>query len=158
MDVSGKAVEMLGKGEKPVAVLNLLGKDFDETYKLLNRRMCMFGQRSVTSALTGIFPRVLCEFLCRTADVDPAGTIKDLSDKKLQELSNVICNLKIPVDGFGGTDKAQVSSGGIKLASVCENMQYGSFDGLFIVGDRFILDLDHFDLVIAADALGVVLY
>ena len=31
-------------------------------------------------------------------------------------------------------------------------------DGLFIVGDRFILDLDHFDLVIAADALDVVLY
>ncbi|MBO4681325.1 MAG: aminoacetone oxidase family FAD-binding enzyme [Clostridiales bacterium] len=140
MDVSGKAVEMLGKGQKPVAVLNLLGRDFDETYKLLHRRTCMFGQRSVTSALTGLFPRVLCEFLCRTADIDPAGTISGLSDKNLQELCNAICKLEIPVDGFGGTDKAQVSSGGIKLASVGDNMQYGSFDGLFIIGEALNVD------------------
>lgn len=140
MDVSGKAVEMLDKGQKPVAVLNLLGKGFDETYKLLEDRKNKFGQRSISSALTGIFPRVLSEFLCRTSNIDPSVTIHDLSDEELKDLCGAICNLKIPIDGSGGTDKAQVSSGGIKLISVNEHMQYGSFDGLYIIGEALNVD------------------
>jgi hypothetical protein len=48
--------------------------------------------------------------------------------------------MKIPVDGFGGNDKAQVSSGGIKLSAMDSNMQYRNRKGLYITGEALNVD------------------
>lgn len=140
MDVSGKAVNLLEKGKKPVVFVNLNGKTEEETFELLNSRKNMFGKRSISGALTGIFPRVLTEFICRTINIDPSKKIGDLNEKDLRSIARMICNLKVPVDGFGGTDKAQVSSGGIKLSTVNENMQFRSYLGLYIIGEALNVD------------------
>ena len=85
-------------------------------------------------------PRVLCEFVCRYAGIDPAAIISGLSDEDLRKLAESVCVLKIPVDGYGGTDKAQVTSGGVKLSSMNESMQYRSHKGLYIIGEALNVD------------------
>lgn len=140
MDISGRAVSLIDKGVKAVVTVNLIGKSEEETVELLGSRKKMFGSRPVTSALSGVMPRVLCEFVCRLAGIDPASTIGGLSDKAINALANTICAMKIPVDSFGGNDKAQVSSGGIKLSAMDSDMQYKKKKGLYITGEALNVD------------------
>lgn len=140
MDISGKAAAMLDKGIKPSVIIDLLGVSQDELFKMLEDRRVKFGSRKITGALAGLMPRVLCEFLCRYAAIDPDLKISDLSDKELKSLAASICALKISVDGYGGADKAQVSSGGVKLSSLNGSMQYRSHKGLCIIGEALNVD------------------
>lgn len=140
MDISGKAAEMLDKGNKPSVTVNLLGLSESVLHKMLEDRRAKFGERSITGALTGLMPRVLCEFVCRYAGLEPSSMMSDLSDKEINALAASVCALKISVDGYGGTDKAQVSSGGVKLASMKETMQYKSHKGLYIIGEALNVD------------------
>ena len=140
MDISGAAVKLLDKGVKPVVTVNLTGRSEDEAVKMLETRRIKFAGRNVTSALSGMMPRVLCEFVCRTAGIDPASSIGDLSDKEISAFAKSLCAMKIPVDGFGGNDKAQVSSGGIRLSAMNPNMQYRNRKGLYITGEALNVD------------------
>lgn len=140
MDISGKAVGMVNKGTKPVVAVNLLGYPEDTTAGMLSGRRLLFGDRSLTGALAGMLPRVLCEFVCRQAELDPAGPIRDLSDKDISRLAKTVCALNIVIDGYGGTDKAQVSSGGVRLSAMNENMQYKGCQGMYITGEALNVD------------------
>ena len=140
MDISGKAAAMLDKGIKPYVIVDLLGAPQAELYKMIEDRRLKFGTRNVPGALTGLMPRVLCEFVCRYTGVDPETKMSDLGDKELKALTDSVCALKIPVDGYGGADKAQVSSGGVKLSAVNGSMQYRSHKGLYIIGEALNVD------------------
>ena len=140
MDISGKAVAMLDAGTKPTVNVNLLGLIEDDVYPMLKFRREQFGSRCIAAALTGMMPRVLCEFICRYAGIDPTVNISVLSDRDLRKLAESICVLKIPVDGYGGADKAQVSSGGVKLSSMNESMEYKHHKGLYIIGEALNVD------------------
>lgn len=140
MDISGTAVGLMDKGIKVIVSVNLIGKTEDEAFEMLLTRRDRFGTRNVTSALTGLMPRVLCEFVLKDAGIDPAVTISNIDDKALRKLSSSICGLRIPVDGFGGNDKAQVSSGGVRLSAMNEDMQYKCKKGLYIIGEALNVD------------------
>ena len=140
MDISGSAVRLLDKGVMPVAVLDLSGCSEDEAIEMLRTRSLKFGKRPVTAALSGMMPRVLCEFLCKVSGIDPAKTLGKLSDKDINAFASNLCALNIPIDGFGGNDKAQVSSGGIKLSAMDENMRYKGRKGLYITGEALNVD------------------
>ena len=140
MDISGAAVKLLHKGVKPVVTVDLIGRTEEDALKMLDARRIRFAGRNVSSALSGMMPRVLCEFVCKAAGIDPASSIGDLSDKALSALAKSLCAMKIPVDGFGGNDKAQVSSGGIRLSAMNQNMQYRNRKGLYITGEALNVD------------------
>lgn len=140
MDISGAAVKLLDKGVKPVVTVNLTGRSEEDVMKMIETRHNKFAGRNVSSALSGMMPRVLCEFVCKTAGIDPAASIGDLGDKEISDLAKSLCAMKIPVDGFGGNDKAQVSSGGIRLSAMNQNMQYRNRKGLYITGEALNVD------------------
>ena len=140
MDISGIAVSLLDKGVKPVVIVNLIDKSEEEAMEMLKMRREKFASRPITSALSGMMPRVLCEFVCRTAGIDPAKTIGNLSHKEISTFAKSLCEMKIPVDGFGGNDKAQVSSGGVKLSAMNSDMQYRNMKGLYITGEALNVD------------------
>ena len=85
-------------------------------------------------------PRVLCEFICRIAGIEPAKFFGGLSDKEISAFAKTLCALKIPVDGFGGNDKAQVSSGGIRLSSLRFNCQLNTRENLYVIGEAVNVD------------------
>lgn len=140
MDISGTAVNLMDRGTKCEVAVNLIGRSADETFDMLLSRKARFGTRTVTAALTGLMPRVLCEFVCKVAGIDPADKICNIGDKALKTLCSAICGLRIPVDGFGGNDKAQVSSGGVRLSAMNEDMQYKDRNGLYIIGEALNVD------------------
>lgn len=140
MDISGTAVKLLDKGVKPVVTVNLTGRSEEDVMKMIETRHNKFVGRNVSSALSGMMPRVLCEFVCKAAGIDPVSSIGGLSDKALSALAKSLCAMKIPVDGFGGNDKAQVSSGGIRLSAMNPNMQYRNRKGLYITGEALNVD------------------
>lgn len=140
MDISGTAVSLMDKGVRPVVSVNLIGRTEEETFEMLLSRRDRFVSRNVTAALTGLMPRVLCEFVCKNAGIDPDGKICNVDDKALKTLTSSICGLRIPVDGFGGNDKAQVSSGGVRLSAMNEDMQYKGKKGLYITGEALNVD------------------
>lgn len=140
MDISGKAVSLMDKGVKSVVILDLSGKSEDQTFEMLKSRRQKFGKRPVTSALSGMMPRVLCEFVCKISGVEPSKIIGGLSDKEIGAVAKTMCALKIPVDGFGGNDKAQVSSGGICLSSLKSNCQYDLRKNLYVIGEALNVD------------------
>ena len=140
MDISGAAVKLLDKGVNPAVTVDLIGRTEEDALKMLDARRIRFAGRNVSSALSGMMPRVLCEFVCKAAGIDPASSIGDLSDKALSALAKALCAMKIPVDGFGGNDKAQVSSGGIRLSAMNPNMQYRNRKGLYITGEALNVD------------------
>ena len=140
MDISGMAVSLLDKGVKPVVTVNLIGESEEDALEMLKMRKQKFASRQMTSALSGMMPRVLCEFVCRSAGIDPANTIGNLSDKEINAMAKSLCAMKITVDGFGGNDKSQVSSGGIKLSAMDSNMQYRNRKGLYITGEALNVD------------------
>ena len=55
--------------------------------------------------------------------------------KQVAELANLLCAFPVPVTGYGGTDKAQVSSGGFKLSKLDDNMQTNDIPGLYVIGE-----------------------
>ena len=140
MDISGAAVRLIDKGVKPVVYLDISGKTEEETIEMLKTRRQKFGKRPVTSALSGMMPRVLCEFICRIAGIEPAKFFGGLSDKEISAFAKTLCALKIPVDGFGGNDKAQVSSGGIRLSSLRFNCQLNTRENLYVIGEAVNVD------------------
>ena len=50
-------------------------------------------------------------------------TLRELDDKKIVKLSNLLCAFPVSVTGYGDADKAQVSSGGFKLSKLDDNLQ-----------------------------------
>ena len=140
MDISGKASLMLDKGRKPVVTVNISGIPKEDLERILEDRRSKFGSRNISGALSGFMPRILCEFACRIAEIDPMVKMNSLSDRDIKTLSETIGSLKIPVDGYGGADKAQVSSGGVRLSSVDYLMQYKSCKGLYIIGEALNVD------------------
>ena len=140
MDISGKAVSLMDKGIKSAVTVDLIGKSYEDALEMVMSRCKKFASRPLTSALSGMMPRVLCEFVCRNAGLDPAKTAGNLCDKEINALTKSLTAMNIPVDGFGGNDKAQVSSGGIRLSAMNENMQYRNRKGLYITGEALNVD------------------
>ena len=62
-------------------------------------------------------------------------TLRELDDAKMVELANNLCALPVPVTGYGGVDKAQVSSGGFMLSKLDDNMQIKYCPGLYVIGE-----------------------
>ncbi|MCR4776045.1 MAG: aminoacetone oxidase family FAD-binding enzyme [Saccharofermentans sp.] len=140
MDISGKAVRLLDKGGKPVVYVDLIGRTVEQTVEMLELRRRKFGSRQIASALSGMMPRVLCEFVCRLSGIDPSDSMGQLSDKDISLFASNICAMKIPIDGYGGNDKAQVASGGVKLSAMNSDMQYRRRKGLYIIGEALNVD------------------
>ena len=55
-------------------------------------------------------------------------------------MSTAITSFRVPISGIGGFDKAQVTSGGISLGEMDENMMVKRCAGLFFCGE--VLDVD----------------
>lgn len=137
MDVSDTAVGLLENGDDNVrAVLNLTGKSAGEICQMIYIRRQMYAHRTCADALSGMLLRNITEFVMKQMNLkSDKMTLRDLSDKQVAELANLLCAFPVPVTGYGGTDKAQVSSGGFKLSKLDDNMQANDIPGLYVIGE-----------------------
>ena len=137
MDVSDAAVRLLDEGETGVkAVVNLTGKPAGEILQMIYIRRQMYAHRNCSDALSGMLLRNITDFVMKHMGLkSDKMTLRELDDAKLCELTNLLCAFPVPVTGYGGEDKAQVSSGGFKLSKLDDNMQVKGCQGLYIIGE-----------------------
>ena len=137
MDVSDSVVRLFEEGDEDVkAVLNLTGKTGGEILQMIYIRRQMYPHRNCADALSGMLLRNVTDFVMKKMGLkSDKMTLRDLNDSKLVELTNLLCAFPLPITGYGGEDKAQVSSGGFKLSKLDDNMQVKYCNGLYIIGE-----------------------
>lgn len=137
MDVSDSVVRLIDNGETDIkAVLNLTGKSAGEIFQMIYIRRQMYAHRNCADALSGMLLRNITEFVMKSMGLKcDKMTLRELDDRKIAELSNLLCAFPVSVTGYGDADKAQVSSGGFKLSKLDDNMQVKSCPGLYIIGE-----------------------
>lgn len=137
MDVSDSVVQLIDNGETDIkAVLNLTGKSAGEIFQMIYIRRQMYAHRNCADALSGMLLRNITEFVMKSMGLKcDKMTLRELDDRKIAELSNLLCAFPVSVTGYGDADKAQVSSGGFKLSKLDNNMQVKSCPGLYIIGE-----------------------
>lgn len=137
MDVSDSVVQLIDNGDTDIkAVLNLTGKSAGEIFQMIYIRRQMYAHRNCADALSGMLLRNITEFVMKSMGLKcDKMTLRELDDRKIAELSNLLCAFPVSVTGYGDADKAQVSSGGFKLSKLDDNMQVKSCPGLYIIGE-----------------------
>ena len=137
MDVSDSVVQLIDKGERDIkAVLNLTGKSAGEILQMIYIRRQMYPHRNCADALSGMLIRGVTEFVFKKMGLKcDKMTLRELNDKQIAELSNLLCAFPVPVTGYGDEEKAQVSSGGFKLSGLDDYMQAKCCPGLYIIGE-----------------------
>ena len=137
MDVSDSVVKLFDEGDEDVkAVLNLTGKAGGEILQMIYIRRQMYTQRTCADALSGMLLRNITEFVMKQMDIKcDKMTLRELSEKQIAEFANLLCALPVPVTGYGDAGKAQVSSGGIRLSELDDNMMIKDTPGLYVIGE-----------------------
>ncbi|MBR4404503.1 MAG: aminoacetone oxidase family FAD-binding enzyme [Clostridiales bacterium] len=137
MDVSDSVVRLFDEGDENVkAVLNLTGKAGGEILQMIYIRRQMYPHRNCSDALSGMLLRNVTDFVMKKMGLKADKmTLRELNDKQLVDLTNLLCAFPIPITGYGDVDKAQVSSGGFKLSKLDDNMQVKYCPGLYIIGE-----------------------
>ena len=137
MDVSDSVVKLIDDGDTDVkAVLNLIGKSAGEIFQMIYIRRQMYAHRNCADALSGMLLRNITEFVMKSMGLKcDKMTLRELDDRKIAELSNLLCAFPVSVTGYGDADKAQVSSGGFRLSKLDDNMQVKNCPGLYIIGE-----------------------
>ena len=137
MDVSDSVVKLINEGDENVkAVLNLTGKAGGEILQMIYIRRQMYPHRNCSDALSGMLLRNVTDFVMKKMGLKADKmTLRELNDKQLVELTNLLCAFPVPITGYGDVDKAQVSSGGFKLSKLDDNMQVKYCPGLYIIGE-----------------------
>ena len=137
MDVSDSVVQLIDNGDTDIkAVLNLTGKSAGEIFQMIYIRRQMYAHRNCADALSGMLLRNITEFVMKSMGLKcDKMMLRELDDRKIAELSNLLCAFPVSVTGYGDADKAQVSSGGFKLSKLDDNMQVKSCPGLYIIGE-----------------------
>ena len=87
--------------------------------------------------LEGIFARELYLELFDRLGIDNKSASK-MNEKELVKLSKLIKELKFTVSGY--YDNSQVSSGGILLSELNENLESNKVKGLYFTGE--VIDVD----------------
>jgi predicted Rossmann fold flavoprotein len=137
MDVSDSVVKLMDDGDKDIkAVLNLTGKSGGEILQMIYIRRQMYPHRNCSDALSGMLLRNVTDFVMKKMGLKADKmTLRELNDRQLVDLTNLLCAFPVPVTGYGDVDKAQVSSGGFKLSKLDDNMQVKYCPGLYIIGE-----------------------
>ena len=137
MDVSDTAVKLIDSGDNNVkAVLNLTGKSAGEIFQMIYIRRQMYAHRTCADALSGMLLRNITEFVMKHMGLKcEKMTLRELNDKQIADMSNLLCAFPVPVKGYGDAQKAQVSSGGFRLEKLDDHMMVKDKPGLYVIGE-----------------------
>ena len=89
---------------------------------------------AIHNVLSGQLPKKVASYFCDKADV--SGNMADLSDKRLQALTDLIHNWRIKPTGSEGYRTAEVTLGGVDTAELSsKTMETSKVPGLYFIGE-----------------------
>lgn len=130
-------------GKKSYLIIDLLDEyTKDELFNILSKKLfSKYSEgKTVFQALTGVLNSKLLEFCIKEASINPDKKASVLKPSDINKLIDSFKCMKVMIDDTLGYDKAQVTSGGVKITEINKNMQSKIVKGLYFAGE--VLDVD----------------
>ena len=141
MQASGKVVRFLSEGKPIFASINFF-PDYDEDdYLSLEKEMLRLrDDRSLEEFLNGYHNSQINEMIIRRTKMGRNMKMKNISESMVLSIFDNYRNYKIKLKDNYGYQQSQVTSGGISLGDIRDDMTTIRHDGIFVVGE--LLDVD----------------
>lgn len=112
-----------------------------EVFSYLRKRRDLLGHKELQEWGVGLFPKKLWLQICKEAGLPLAMPVSQMDNRSLARLQTAISDFTVPVMGYLGYDRAQVTAGGVDLREVdAATFQSKKVPGLYFAGE--ILDVD----------------
>ena len=141
MQASGKVVRFLAEGKPIFASINFF-PDYDEDdYLSLEKEMLRLrDERSLAEFLNGYHNSQINEMIIKRTKMGRSMKMKNISESMVLSIFDNYRNYKIRLSDSYGYQLSQVTSGGVSLGDIRDDMTIGSDNGIFVVGE--LLDVD----------------
>ena len=139
--LSGGAARALDRGEKVRAVIDFL-PDLTETEWVYEKERRMAENRNcmLSEFFLGLVNRKVLDMVLRAAGLQAEKKAAKLTDRELNAVMDDLRAFALTVSGTGTFGQAQVTSGGVPLSELDENLQSLRSPGLYMAGE--LLDVD----------------
>ena len=141
MQASGKVVRFLAEGKPIFASINFF-PDYDEDdYLSLEKEMLRLrDDRSLAEFLNGYHNSQISEMIIKRTKMGRSMKMKNISESMVRSIFDNYRNYKIRLSNSYGYQLSQVTSGGVSLGDIRDDMTIVSDNGIFVVGE--LLDVD----------------
>ena len=141
MQASGKVVRFLAEGKPIFASINFF-PDYDEDdYLSLEKEMLRLrDDRSLAEFLNGYHNSQINEMIIKRTKMGRSMKMKNISESMVLSIFDNYRNYKIRLSDSYGYQLSQVTSGGVSLGDIRDDMTIVSDNGIFVVGE--LLDVD----------------
>ena len=141
MQASGKVVRFLAEGKPIFASINFF-PDYDEDdYLSLEKEMLRLrDDRSLAEFLNGYHNSQINEMIIKRTKMGRSMKMKNISESMVRSIFDNYRNYKIRLSDSYGYQLSQVTSGGVSLGDIRDDMTIVSDNGIFVVGE--LLDVD----------------
>jgi len=112
----------------------------DTPYEILNKRINNLLQNNVKkdfgNTLNEIFPKAITETLCKLSQIPSDLKSGEVSKEQRKSLVTLIKDMRFPITGTMGLDRAVIADGGVELSEIdFKTMQSRIHENLYIIGD-----------------------
>ena len=111
--VSVDLIPSMNSEEKLTKVKDLIGR---------------FSDRKPTDAILGLLKKPLAQCVC------------DRSNGTAEDIARIIGDFRIALNGSQGFENAQVTSGGLKLKNVTDDLELTGTEGIYVIGEALNVD------------------
>lgn len=141
LNMSQDIGELLKYGEVAISLDLLPDQGHDRINTMLMELFAKENKKKLKNALGTIILSTMTPIVMELAGIDPDTTNSNITREQRIKLIQVLKNVPMNVKELLGTDKAIVTSGGVKLDEVdFKTMQSRLFPNLYLVGD--VLNVD----------------
>ncbi|WP_026652787.1 aminoacetone oxidase family FAD-binding enzyme [Butyrivibrio proteoclasticus] len=141
MQASGKVEKFLSEGKPIYASINFFPDYDDEDYSSLVKEMMRFrDDRTLLEFLNGYHNSNVNEMVIRRTKMGRTMKMKNISESMVDSILSNYREYKIKLKESFGYEKAQVTSGGVSLGDIRDDMTTKVHDGIFVVGE--LVDVD----------------
>ena len=141
MQASGKIVRYLEEKKPVFASINFFPDYDDEDFLSLEKEMLRLrDDRTLSDFLNGFHNKAINDMIIARMKMGRTMKMKNISESMVLSIFDNYRNLKVKLSQSYGYQSAQVTSGGVSLGCIRDDMTVNSHDGIFVVGE--LLDVD----------------
>ncbi len=141
MQASSRVVKFLEEKKPIVASINFFPDYDEEDYLSLGKEMMRLRDgRSLKEFLNGYHNSNVNDMVIRKMKMGSSMKMKNISESMVLSIFDIYRNYKIRLESCLGYQQSQVTSGGISLGDIRDDMTIKDNDGIFVIGE--LADVD----------------
>jgi len=129
-----------GKKNLSLSIDLLPDKKYEEVIEILSKLYCIRYDAPLEDFMSGLFHKRICMAILKNCiNIPLTEKTELLSDKQLKKIAERIKNWKFIIKSLSGFEKSQVTSGGIIMSEIDNNLRSKKIKGLYLCGE--LLDI-----------------